>query len=350
MMNRRLLNLIGCVLILAACQQNIAKPETLPDGTTTTGIGSDAIAIDEEAEREGAELMARHPGGIAVGFYGTNEEIMPNYYTTFRIQKEHPFVGEFRLRSGKLEEHSYIFLCLLDYLQIPCNPQADMTQLWKGVDLGDEVRIPLYFFVGDGDFHDLVVLYQEDPYLAGPIGSGSFQDRTLRDFNEMRANISVDGRTTSPSLLFIEPNGQSGHGSIPYGCVVEEAPTNSDEHGGWRLLTETTAQAGDYFDLFLHFDGDTDRKHAVTAFIDFRQIPIYYDGELHTPLYVQTRAETLHILPIRFRAPDLPGNYELRIIAMAEPFAWLDSLPDGKELTAFPKSSPRILLKVTPND
>ncbi len=343
----RLFQWIGLVLVLAACRANGSEPQGLiPRSTLPPGVEADALYVDQEAERQGIELMAANPGGLGLGFHGTYGEIVPSFYTTFRVHKGSPFIGEFRLRSGKLEEHSYVLLCLFDYVQIPCSPQADPFRFVQGVGQGDVVPVPLQVPIDDEGLHDLIVLYQEDPYLVGPVGS-SLPDRTLQDLYEMRANVSVEGQVTSPTLSYVEPSGQPGQGSIPYGCVPTDELENAvDERGGWIIWTETSAQAGEFVDFFLHFDNPQDHNYAVVAFVDFQQVPIYFDEVPHLPLYVQTRASTWHTLPVRIRAPEQPGRYEFRLIALAEPYAWLDSLPDGKALTDFPKSSPRILLEV----
>jgi hypothetical protein len=165
----------------------------------------------------------------------------------------------------------------------------------------------------------------------------------------MRASISVDGLATVPELTYREPSGQPGYESTAYGFVASDLENPQGPQGGWFIWTGTRAKAGELFDLFLHFDSTQDRKYALVAFVDFRQVPIYVDGESRLPLYVQTRASTWHPMPVQIRAPGQPGRYELRFLAIVEPFTRLDLLSGGERssLMDYPfLSSSRILLEV----
>ena len=349
-MNWRLLLWIGVILILAGCQADkTVPPEVIPSSTLRPGVKADDLYVNEETERRMAELMASKPGGIRVGIHGTYEEMVPDSYTTFRLKQGQPFLGEFLLHSAKQERHSYIFLCMLDHVQTPCSLSGESFRFTEGVSGGDDVvRIPIQIPIDGEGLHDLVVVYQEDPYLAGPVGSGSFQDRTLRDLKQMRAVISVDGLATVPQLAYEEPPGQPGYESIPHGFAASDLEDPRGPQGGWTIWTETTAEAGELFDFFLHFDSTQDRKYALVAFTDFQQVPIYVKGKPRLPLYVQVRASTWHPMPVQIRAPRQPGRYELRLLAIGEPFTRLDLLSGGEEatLSAYPQSSSRILLEV----
>jgi hypothetical protein len=345
----RLLLWIGVILTLTACQANQAvPPEVIPSSTLPPDVEAGDLYVNEETERKMAELRASKPGGITLGIRSTYEEMVPDSYTTFRVKQGQPFLGEFFLRSAKQEKHSYIFLCLLDHIQIPCSPGEKLFQFVEEVTDGDTIEIPIQIPIQDEGLHDLIVVYQEDPYLAGPVGSGSFQDRTLRDLNQMRASISVNGLATVPYLDYEEPPGQSGYGSIPRGFVASGLKDPRGPQGGWIIWTEDTAEAGELFDFFLHFDSAQDRKYALVAFIDFQQVPIYVNGGPRLPLYIQTHASTWHPMPVQIRAPRQPGRYELRLLAIGEPFTRLDLLSGGERanLTDYPQSSPRILLEV----
>ena len=338
------------ILTLTACQADQAlPPEVIPSSTLPPGVEAGDLYVNEETERKMAELMASKPGGTTVGIRSTYEQMIPDSYTTFWVKQGQPFLGEFFLRSAKQEKHSYIFLCLLDHIQIPCSPGEKLFQFVEEVTDGDTIEIPLQIPIQDRGLHDLTVVYQEDPYLAGPVGSGSFQDRTLRDLNQMRASISVGGLATVPELTYEEPSGQPGYKSIACGFTPSDLENPRGPQGGWIIWTGTTAKAGELFDLFLHFDSTQDRKYALAAFVDFRQVPIYVDGEPRLPLYVQTQASTWHPMPVQIRAPRQPGRYELRLLAIGEPFTRLDLLSGGERSNLMdypPLSSPRILLEV----
>jgi hypothetical protein len=101
-------------------------------------------------------------------------------------------------------------------------------------------------------------------------------------------------------------------------------------------------------DFFLHIGSQQDRKHAVVAFLDLEQVPICYDGKALTPLYVLSRASTWHAIPVQISVPTGLGQYELRILAIGEPFARLDVLSHAEQdsLSPYPPSSARILLRV----
>lgn len=346
----RLLKTIGVALLLAGCQVGkTGLPAAIPSSTVPPGVEAHALYLNEEAERRMAEVRASRPGGTTVGIRATYEEMVPDSHFLFRVKQGHPFVGQFRLRSSRQEAHSYICLCLFDHVQIPCSPGEAPFQYTEEVTDGDAIEVAIEIPIQDEGLHDLVVIYQEDPYLAGPVGSGSFQDRTLHDVKQMRASISLAGLATFPQLTYREPPGQPGYESIGRGFVASELEDPRGSQGGWKIWTETTARAGELFGFSLHFADAQDRKYAVVAFIDFRQVPIYVDGEAQLPFYVQARASTWHRMPVQIRAPEQPGRYEFRVVAIAEPFTQLDLLSGGEKASLMdlpPLSSPRILLEV----
>lgn len=350
-MHRRILPWILFALLLAACQVSKAtESEIIPGITIPPGARADALYDNTQREQQSKAILTASPGGLSIGMRGTYEEMVPDSYTAYRIRPGFPFMGEYYLRSGKLEPHSYVFLCLLDYVQTPCDPDAALFQFVENIAMGDVIRIPLQLFMDREGIHDVVVLHQADPYLPGPIGYVGFEDRTLRDMDEFRANVFANDATTAPVVHYMEPtSNRPGNRSITY-AFKETDPKGwqGSPDTSWPLWTEATAKAGELFNADLHFDGDRDRRYAIVAFIGFQQVPIYVQGEPHLPLFVQTQEATWQTMPIQLRAPELPGSYELRLVALGEPFTPLDALPPEKHPNSLPnpRSSTRILLRV----
>lgn len=346
-MHKRILQWILLILILTACQVSkgadqeiILRSTILPDVYPA--------ALDDNTEQK-QKSVAGPPGWIQTGMRGADEDMVSDSHTTYHIRRGLPFIGEYYLRSGKLEPHSYVFLCLLDYVQIPCNPDAEPFQFVENIGEGDVARILLQLAMDEEGIHDVVVLHQADPYLPGSVGYDESLDRTQRDMGQFRSNVLVNAIATAPPVQYITPaSSQPGDRSIESFVVSDPRSQQGSPNTGWPLWTEATAKAGELFDVDLHFDGDMDRRHAVVALIDFQQAPIFVKGETHLPLFVETKEATWQSMSIRLRAPELPGNYELRFVTLGEPFAVLDSLPPGKNPNALasPQSSPRILLRV----
>ena len=97
--------------------------------------------------------------------------------------------------------HGYGLLCLLDKLQEPCSQEAARFQLHEGIAFGDAVMVPITVTVTGEGLHDLLVVFQEDPFLPGPAGYDSFQDRTLPNVRFARASLSVEGSVAAPEGL-----------------------------------------------------------------------------------------------------------------------------------------------------
>jgi hypothetical protein len=357
-MFRRLLQWAGLILLLVGCQGQRATmpkavtgtmpPRSIPSSTVPPSVSANDIHDKEQTDRQMAEFLASNPGGIGYGLRGTYAETVPAASTTFRVTPGAPFIGEFFLRSGRDEEHSYGFLCLLDYIQVPFSHKANRYEVREGISEGDAVGIPVEINVEGEGLHDVVVVFQEDPSLPGPAGSDSFQNRTLRDVNFARSSISIAGAVAAPHVDYLRPPSHGPyHDALP-GFIVSDLQEPRGPQGGWHIWTEANAEAGKTLEFYLHLGREQDQRYAVVEFVDFEQVPIYYEGKAHIPLFILSQASTWHTMPVQIPVPAKPGKHELRILAIGEPFARLDALSDAEQdgLTPRPYSSARILLQV----
>jgi hypothetical protein len=106
-MHKRILQWILLILILTACQVSkgadqeiILRSTILPDVYPA--------ALDDNTEQK-QKSVAGPPGWIQTGMRGADEDMVSDSHTTYHIRRGLPFIGEYYLRSGKLEPHSYVF-------------------------------------------------------------------------------------------------------------------------------------------------------------------------------------------------------------------------------------------------
>ena len=356
------LAILGIVLMAGtvACRRQPADTSPAMAGAThPTGIlrstvppGTDGNAIydREDATRQIEAFIRQNPGGIADGLRGTYGQMVPGADSTFFLPRGEPFRGEFFLHSGREHAHGYGLLCLLDYLQVPCSPGADHFQSHEGVAFGDAVMVPITVTVTGKGLHDLLVMFQEDPFLPGPAGYDSFQDRTLPNVRFARASLSVEGSVAAPEGAYIQGDRRpADDGRLP-GFVPSDLaePRGAGPTRSWIIWTETRAPAGGMLDFYLHVGREEEHRYGVVAFVDFEQVPIHHGGEVHTPLYVHSPAGEWRSMPVSIPVPAEPGEYELRILTVGEPFARLDTLTLAEQdaLSPYPHSSARVLLRV----
>lgn len=348
------------ILLVASCSGQQANlpidtpevfaPSTILRSTVPPGIDGNAIYDRDNAIQRIDAFIQQNPGGIADDLRGTYGQMVPGADSTFFLSQDEPFRGEFSLHSGREHAHGYGILCLLDYLQVPCSPGAARFQMHEGIAFGDAVMVPITMRVTGEGLHDLLVVFQEDPFLPGPAGYDSFQDRTLPNVRFARASLSVEGSVVAPEGTYIQGDRRpADDGRLPGFVPSDRAePRGEGPTRGWIIWTEARAAAGGTLDFYLHVGREEEHRYGVVAFVDFEQVPIYHGDEAHTPLYVHSPAGEWRSVPVSFPVPAEPGEYELRIVAVGEPFARLDglTLQEQDALSPYPCSSARVLLRV----
>ena len=347
-----LAGLIACRYALPAPTQvtpigTAALPEIVPASTIPPDVSADDIRGPIPEAIEAIRQMAREHPGLSFGIKGTYAEQVPGTYDAFRVE-DNTFIGQFGLWNARLEAHDFAITCLIDHMQMPCTPDEPMVQSMT-LQADEEILLPLEIPGLARGLHDFSVTFWQDPYADHKDPEA---DSRVFDSNTYRARVSifVDGDTAPPTPDYENPSGQPSHDSIDFTVSQELDPR--DEYGGFPIVTHISASAGELFELYIHLNNreSVAIDYAVTAFINYQQTPIYRDGELHTPLYVQVPASTWQPVAVQVRAPDEPGHYEFFVVSTLFPFARLDVETEAyhgiESLINNAYSSARILIEV----
>ena len=286
------------------------RPAVIPRGTVPPGIDGAALYVREgSTHQQAVDFFTLNPGGISYGLRGTYGQMVPGAASTFFLSQDEPFRGEFYLHSGLEHAHDYGLLCLLDYIQVPCSPGAARFQMHEGIAFGDAVMVPIAARVTGEGLHDLLVVFQEDPFLPLPVGEGPLlpgpagydpsQDRTLPNVRFARASLSVEGSVAAPEGAYIQGDRHLDDEKLPGFVPSDRAePRGGGPARGWIIWIETQAPAGGMLNFYLHVGREEERRYGVVAFVDFAQVPIHYGDEEHIPLYVHSPAGEWQSVPV----------------------------------------------------
>jgi len=290
-------------------------PEIVPASTIPPGInGNDIRGPDPETIRA-IEQINREGPGFACGINGTYGEQIPGTYNAFRVAEGEPFIGRFDLWNGMPEAHTFVIACLVDHLQTPCTPDAPFVQL-SPLDANQRVQLPLEIPDLTRGLHDFSVTFWHDPY------AGQYDQFPA---NRARVSLFVGGDTRPPvSVTYQDSPGQPLHRLDWVRISQKRDPRKKD--GSIEDEVYMRVPAGEQFNFFLHLNNknNVDVDMALTAFLDYKQVPIYWREEAHMPLYIHNRAQTWQPMAVQVCAPDEPGRYEFMVIGTAFPFARLD--------------------------
>jgi len=351
-----ILTLIMLLIGLAACRYTspaptkmtatevIIAPEAVPLSTIPPGVDGDEIKGSAPEVLEALHQIAQEHPGLSFGISGTYAEQVAGTYDAFRVDENTPFVGQFRLWNAWLEGHEFALTCLVDQVQTPCVPDGPLIQLIT-LEASEEFLLPIEIHGLTRGLHDFSVTFWQDPYADADDPEA---DSRVFDADTYRARVSllVGGDPTPPIITFDEPNGQLSHG-FTWICVSQKRDPR-DEYGGFPMITHLETSANELFDFYLHLNNkeDTSINFAVTAFLDYQQVPIYQDNVSHTPLYVHIPATTWQPIAVQVQAPAEPGSYEFIIVGTLFPLARLDVGNGSDALINNAYSSTRILLEV----
>jgi hypothetical protein len=343
-----LVGLIACQYRLPAPTKVTSIPEIVPTSTIPPGTNGDDIRKLDPETIEALRQMAREHPGLSFGIHGTYAEQVPGTYDAFRVEENTPFIGQFWLWNARLEAHEFALTCLVDHVQVPCTPDKPLVQSVT-LQTDEEILLPLEIPGLVRGLHDFSVTFWQDPYADHKdpeADSRVFASKTYR----ARVSILVDGDTTPPAPDYENLLGQPAHNSTDFTISQEFDPRI--EGDSFPIVTFVSASADELFDLYIHINNreSSEIAYAITALIDYRQIPLYRDGESHTPYYIHVPASTWQPVDVQVRAPDEPGLYEFIVVGTLFPFARLDVETEGyygiDALLNNASSSARILLEV----
>ncbi|MGH2544460.1 MAG: hypothetical protein ACRDIB_16840 [Ardenticatenaceae bacterium] len=241
---------------------------------------------------------------------------------TFYVEEDMPLLGQLWVVNSSDEAHDIVIMCLVDYVQTPCQPDGGGFSIRKFAPY-EEFFMPVEIRDLDPGVHEFAFLIVRDPY------------------HDINADQSRPTGRSSPSEVlpfYTIYVGNQSHLPVISPIVPEMVRARLDRFGGNKIFVNKLpdlvepprngapawlmeeAAPGEKIQSYLHFTEDTDpnpnsKNIVVMAFVDYVQVPLYADDQLHMPLYVKRQPDTFQTLPIAMQAPAKPGIYELIIVA-----------------------------------
>jgi hypothetical protein len=202
----------------------------------------------------------------------------------------------------------------------------------------------------ESGLHDLDLLAVRDPYKDGVNEVGdSIRYSTLAHMDTN--NILVEGLTSPPAqLVSLKP---MVAGELERESIFDASPNRklTNELGNIPLWIEGEGKPGGTLPFYLHFNSGVHDEEgdviAVSAFLNYEQIPLYHEAEAYLPLYIERQAGTWQVLPVNIRLPETPGTYELVITARTDVFSLLELERSDRDVFGTEESN-RIKITVHP--
>lgn len=216
--------------------------------------------------------------------------------------------------------HRFALSCLLDHVQIPCQPDAP-TPEWLGIAANGQQAATLQVGNLAPGVHDFDVL------LVREVSADPAEDSLEREmplFLYHPTTLIVDGDNHVPIVTTItgEPTHFGGNGFQFYATPGEQLYIPDTTL--IPLWLEAEGNVGEILDVYLHFAGAglSDRDAiAVMAFLNDGQVPLYQGSDPYLPLYVKQRMGRWQTILTQLRLPDEPGVYDFYILVRADAFA-----------------------------
>ncbi len=319
-------------------------PLPVPEGRDPGALADTRSASELLAETEA--LADENPGGV-VGIVATWEEQYKQGEFLYITAPGQPFIGAFRLGVVNFPEPVALLLtCLLDFIQVPCEPDAPKVQRVT-LESNQLLSVPIRLAGLTEGLHDLVVVVWQD--ISGS-PADDYDARLIFYQKAVRVSIAAGG-SAEPRDIRFQPMPMPFHVFGFGGIALSDRKHPWDPYGGFPPFTYVQAQPGDTLDLYLHVFNAYDFRldYAISAFLDYEQVPLIYNGSPHVPLYVSAKAQGWYPLRVQVAAPVEVGNHELVILAESFPQARVDLervVYPGVPLTLDLWSSNRVLMEV----
>jgi hypothetical protein len=324
---------------LAACRPALppTRAETgtpssvVPRSTVPPGVDPDAIRATSPEELATLQSLAREQEARVMGIQGTYAAQVPGENgQSYHVEENAPFIGHFELWHSYDETREFALICLLDHRQTPCAPDAPLLQ-HVILQPFEHLTVPLETPALSRGLHDFSVTYWPDPYLDPEDPAA---DSRILDFATDRDRVSlfVGGDPTPPEVAVERLTGTGPSHEIAFvNLHLREDPFGP--YGGIEYLTHLQAAPDAPVEFYVHLnnwlEANADMDVAVTAFVDYQQVPLLRNGVPHTPLYVEVPAGTWQPVAVQLQAPSEPGLYELVIVGTLFPYARMDEFVRG---------------------
>ncbi len=290
----------------------------------------------------------RSAPGLTVSVRGASPIHIPDAGETYLVDENMPFVGQFNLQLLHDEAVAFTLTCLLDHLQIPCTPDVPLLQDLT-LEPGETLVLRLETPALRRGSHDFSITYWLNPFAdhADPLADSRVFFSTYRQ----RISLIVGENSTPPSIATERLSGQRAYRELDY-LYANPQENPFGEYGSIVIETHLHAAPNELVDLYVHLNNrlNIDMDMAVTAFVDYQQVPLFRNGAWQIPLYVAVPTHTWQPVAVQFQAPSEPGLYEFVVVGALFPYARMDALPETDEVIDVTimraHSSARILLEV----
>lgn len=335
MMSKALLCILTAMLlagVLACHNSSIPTPETtniaslVPRSTIPPGIDPEAIKEPSPEDVATVQALAQKKAYRVMSIKGTYAAQVPGRNKqSYNVDEDTPFVGRFDLWHSYDVDREFVLICMLDHRQISCAP-GDPLRHHVTLAPFEHLEIPLKTPTLNRGLHDFSVTYWPDPYLDHDDPSA---DSRVLGFTTDRDRVSlfVGRDPTPPEIDADRLTGKGPFRELEF-LYVHQKEKPFGRHEGVDLLTHLQATPNTRLEFYVHLnnrlEANIDLPVAVTAFVDYRQVPLFRNGIPHTPLYVEVPAQTWQPVKVQLQVPSEPGFYELVVVGTLFPYARMD--------------------------
>lgn len=349
-------------LTLPACHSTLAPTRTetgtlsplVPRSTVPAGVDPEAIRATSPEELATLQSLAREQEARVMGIHGTYAAQVPGAggnKKAYYVEENASFVGHFELWHSYEETREFVLICLLDHRQTPCAPDAPLLQRVT-LQPFERLIVSLETPALSRGLHDFSVTSWPDPYLDHEDPAA---DSRILGFATDRDRVSlfVGGDPAPPEVAVERLTGTQPFRELGY-LYVNSQEDPFDTYGGVEIASHLQVAPNAPVEFYIHLNNwletNADMDVAVTAFVDYRQVPLLRNGAPHTPLYVEVPGGTWQPVVVQLQAPSEPGLYELVVVGTLFPHAHMDkppeALPGVGTVLLRAHTSARILLEV----
>lgn len=310
--------MISCAIV--GCSNNFNKSTSLrPTITPQPGADPKQINVNTEANNWMQLMAESNPGGLALGIDPSYRASYLGWGYTFYKSFQEPLIAQVTVFNGDLQSRNIILICLLDHVQIPCQPNTTKAQALT-VKAGTQQLVPIQLIDLSVGLHDFDVLAVRDPYVD--IEANDLESRTFMLSVYYPTNILVNGSLHPPTILTIIPLTRPAIENDELFSVASNAEL-FDKPDFIPYWLDAEGNAGEMLNFNLHFTGTENAGGgtiALMAFMNYEQVPLYFEGVPYKPLYIQRESNTWQTAPVQLQLPDKPGVYELYIAGRSDIF------------------------------
>ncbi len=332
---KHLLNILTQLLILSltSCISNAHSDSkekmTFPASTATPppGVTLEQIVPDTETKEWAYLAIQENPGGTLIGMDAAYKGTYPPpIYSMFYVALQDDFVGQAYILNGDLQPREFVFVCLLDHRQIPCESGAK-TPEQVTLEAATEHIIPVHLAPLAQGVHDFDIMVVRDPYEG--IFADDLEPRTFIAGNFLAANILAGGSLEfpriSPVVIPASPSKLTEEGTMAFAVTANSWLYDKESYPTPTIPAwlDIEGNRGERIKFYIHFDGNElrgNKTRVIMAFLNYEQVPLYYEDTPYMPLYIERIRKTTQSVPVQLQLPDEPGVYELVVAVRSHAF------------------------------